>query len=103
MHGLGHPNGQLLIDALVPTPIFTPILNVVSNMLTGGNGNGKIDPDECNNLNVLVTNQGNATATGVQGILSSLTPGVVIGTSTVAFSNIAPGSRPEPNRLHRQL
>ncbi|MGD0411894.1 MAG: protease pro-enzyme activation domain-containing protein [Verrucomicrobiota bacterium] len=88
--GWGTPTGQALIDALVPTPVFSPILADVTNILSGGNGSGNIDPDGCYNLNVLVTNQGNATATGVQGILSSLTPGVVIGTSTVSFTNIPP-------------
>jgi len=89
--GWGTPAGQALIDALVPATIKVPILAVVSNTLSGGNGNGRIDPNECNNLNILVTNEGAATAIGVQGTLTSLTPGVVVGVSTVSFNNIPPG------------
>ena len=89
--GWGTPTGQALINALVPATVPEPVLSVLSNTLSGGNGNGMIDPDECNNLNVLVTNSGSAAATTVQGILSSLTPGVVIGKSIASYPNIGAG------------
>jgi uncharacterized repeat protein (TIGR01451 family) len=89
--GWGTPTGQSLIDTFVPAAISVPILSVVSNNLSGGNGNGKIDPDECNSLNVLITNEGAFQATGVQGILTSLTPGVIIASSVVSYPNLPPG------------
>ena len=89
--GWGTPAGAALINALVPTSIEVPILQVLSNTLSGGNGTGVIDPNGCDNLNVLVTNAGNAAATDVQGILTSLTPGVIIGKSVVSFPNIPAG------------
>ena len=54
------------------------MLAVVTNVITGGNGNGVIDFDECNTLTVLLTNEGNAGATGVQTVLYSETPGVIV-------------------------
>jgi uncharacterized repeat protein (TIGR01451 family) len=89
--GFGSPAGAALINALVPTSIVVPVLQVLSNTLSGGNGAGVIDPNGCDNLNVLVTNVGNAAATDVQGILTSLTPGVIIGRSIVSFPNIPAG------------
>jgi uncharacterized repeat protein (TIGR01451 family) len=89
--GWGTPNGAALINALVPATIKSVFLAVISNTISGGNGNGMIDPNECNNLNVLVTNEGNVPATDVQGTLTSLTPGVIIGTSTASFPNIPAG------------
>src|SRR5262249_29860159 len=49
-----------------------------SATVSGGNGNGIIDKDECNNLSVTVTNQGCATASHVLSILSTSTPGVTV-------------------------
>jgi uncharacterized repeat protein (TIGR01451 family) len=90
--GFGSPAGQSLINAMVPSGNRVPVLVILSNTLSGGNGNGRIDPDECNNLNVLVTNIGLATATHVQGVLVSLTPGVVIGQSIAAYPDIPVGA-----------
>ena len=89
--GFGSPTGQPTINTLVPNGGKAPILLVLSNTISGGNGNGMIDPDECNNLNILVTNVGTAAATSVQGVLSSLTPGVIIGQSIVSYPDLAPG------------
>ncbi|MGA2540613.1 MAG: protease pro-enzyme activation domain-containing protein [Verrucomicrobiota bacterium] len=89
--GFGSMAGQPLINALVPTSGKAPVLVVLSNTISGGNGNGMIDPDECDNLNILVTNIGTGPATDVQGILRSLTPGVIIAKSTVSYPNIPAG------------
>ena len=89
--GFGSPAGAALINALVPASIEVPVLLVLSNTLSGGNGAGVIDPNGCDTLNVLVTNAGIAAATDVQGILTSLTPGVIIGQSIVSFPNIRAG------------
>jgi uncharacterized repeat protein (TIGR01451 family) len=89
--GWGTPAGAALINALVPATIKSVVFGVISNTISGGNGNGMIDPDECNNWSVLVTNEGNIPATDVQATLTSLTPGVIIGASTVSFPNIPAG------------
>ena len=59
-------------------PKIAPILLVTTNYLSGGNGNGMIDPNECNDLFIVVTNVGSLGATNVTATLSSATPGVVI-------------------------
>jgi uncharacterized repeat protein (TIGR01451 family) len=90
--GWGTPAGAALINALVPATTAIPVLAVIGETISGGNGNGKIDPNECNNLSVTITNEGNAAASGVQGTLVSLTPGVLLGQSTALFPNLAPGA-----------
>jgi uncharacterized repeat protein (TIGR01451 family) len=88
--GWGTPTGSNLINTLA-SPIPTPILLVNTNMISGGNGNGIIDFDECNDLTVLLTNQGNGTATAIQGTLISTTPGVIIAQTTSAFPDLVAG------------
>jgi hypothetical protein len=46
--------------------------------LEGGNLNGRIEPNECNQLFVSLTNSGAQPATGVSAVLSTMTPGVTI-------------------------
>ena len=87
--GWGTPTGSNLINALAP-PLAIPVLYVVTNTISGGNGNGVIDFDECNNLTFLITNEGRATATGIQGILSSTTRGAIVAQSTVSFPDLPP-------------
>ncbi len=59
-------------------PLPLPSLVLQTNLVTGGNGNGLIDPDECNLLYLVLTNQGNAAATTVRATLTSTTPGVIV-------------------------
>ena len=87
--GWGTPTGSNLINSLAPlTPL--PVLAVATNIITGGNGNGVIDYDECDNLTVTLTNEGNGAATGIQAILYSTTPGVVIAQPNGAYPAMAP-------------
>ena len=88
--GWGTPTGQNLINALAP-PIPTPNLLVLSNVISGGNGNGVIDFNECNDLELILTNSGTADATSVQVSLSTTTPGVIIGQRTSAYPDIPVG------------
>lgn len=69
-------NGQTttLNTCLTGQPTFV----FQSAAVSGGNGNGGIDMNECNNLNVTIKNDGCLTATNVSGVLSSTTPGVII-------------------------
>src|ERR1035438_860334 len=73
--GWGTPLGTNLINALT-SPITRPAFMVVSNYVFGGNGNGIIDYNECNNLNLILANVGTAAATGISATLSTTTPGV---------------------------
>ena len=58
-------------------PIVDP-LNSNPATISGGNGNGIIDSDECNTLNVTIKNLGCAPANSVTATLSSSTSGVTI-------------------------
>ena len=89
--GWGSPTGVSLINALAP-PQNLPSLFVATNLITGGNGNGVIDFDECNNLTFIITNEGSAAATGIQGILYSTTTGAIVAQSTASFPDLPPGA-----------
>jgi uncharacterized repeat protein (TIGR01451 family) len=89
--GWGTPAGAALINALAP-PEDVPSLFVATNTITGGNGNGVIDFDECNNLTFIITNEGPATATHIQGFLYSTTRGAIVAQSTVSYPDLPPGA-----------
>jgi uncharacterized repeat protein (TIGR01451 family) len=82
--GWGTPTGSALINILAPVA-KGPVLSVVSTAITGGNGNGIIDFDECNNLTVTLTNAGTSAATALEGVLLSTTPGVIVGQPNTTF------------------
>ncbi len=69
------------------------ILDFSSALVSGGNGNGQIDSNECNQLAVTVKDNGGAAATGVTGTLSTSTPGVLISNATQAYPDLNPGSK----------
>ncbi|HWY77830.1 MAG TPA: proprotein convertase P-domain-containing protein [Verrucomicrobiae bacterium] len=89
--GLGTPAGSALINFLapqVPGPVFT----IVTNIVSGGNGDGMIDRDDCKNLDIVLTNVGPVDATSVSAILSTKTPGVIIGQRASNYTNIISGA-----------
>jgi len=55
-----------------------PPLDVSVPQVSGGNGNLTIDPNECNDLNLVITNSSGVALSGISAVLSSTTPGVVI-------------------------
>jgi PKD repeat protein len=61
-------------------------------MVLGGNGDGQVDPNECNDLILVLRNLGTGGATNVSATLSCSTPGVTVVQATSAYPNIAPGS-----------
>jgi subtilisin-like proprotein convertase family protein len=69
-----------------------PVFDFDSVTVTGGNGDDNIDANECLNLDVAITNNGTATATGIVGTLSTTTPGVTITQNTSAYPDAAPGA-----------
>ncbi|MCX7041445.1 MAG: M12 family metallo-peptidase, partial [Gammaproteobacteria bacterium] len=64
-------------------------LAVASSQVTSGNA--LIEPNECNQLNVTVRNDGNVTATGVNAVLSTLSSNVSITKSISSYADIPPG------------
>ena len=66
-----------MINALAPLANI-PILVVATNIISGGNGNGVIDFNECNNLTIILTNESTVTATGIQATLISTTSGAIV-------------------------
>ena len=66
-----------------------PVIN--STTITGGNGDGVINLDECNSLLVGLGNLGCAGATGVSAVLSSTTPGVTVEQPNSPYPNLPIG------------
>jgi uncharacterized repeat protein (TIGR01451 family) len=89
--GWGSPNGANLINLLAP-PHPGPVLVLVTNIISGGNGDGMIDRDDCKNLDIVLTNIGLVDATSVSAILSTKTPGVIIGQRASDYTNIISGA-----------
>ena len=61
--------------------------------ISSGNGNGIIDPNECNNLYVAITNQTGTPMTGINATLSSTTPGVVVTQPYSSYPNAPANGR----------
>ena len=74
--------------ALVPPPL--PVL--ISSNLSGGNGNGVIDPNECNELELVLRNNAVVIATTVSATLVTTTPGVTVTIGNSGYPSIPPGS-----------
>jgi hypothetical protein len=70
----------------------SPHLIFNSVAVTGGNGNGIIDKNECNKLFVTLTNIGCLTDTGITATLSSSTAGVSVDPTAVPYPNIPEGA-----------
>ena len=87
--GWGTPTGINLISALLSANL-NPQFTVVGTTVKGGNGNGAIDPNECNFLSVSIQNFGNATAAVVNATISTTTPGVTILQPTSPYPNLVP-------------
>jgi uncharacterized repeat protein (TIGR01451 family) len=62
-----------------------PGLQFVGVDVTGGNGNAMIDPNECNDLFITLTNASGAAATSVKVTLASSTPGVYVTVPSVTI------------------
>ncbi len=57
--------------------------------ITLGNGNGNIDPNECNYLSVVITNRTATPMTGVSAVLSSITSGVTVTDPLAGYPDVA--------------
>lgn len=63
---------------------------VESTQRTLTSGNGVIEPNECNDLSIRLTNSGGGAATAISSVLSSNTPGVSIAQANSAYPDLAP-------------
>lgn len=68
-----------------------PVIVLGNVSVNGGNGNNKIDPNECNQLTIELGNNGNVTATGVSAVLSTTTPEVTITQANSTYPDIPVG------------
>ena len=75
-----------------------PLLALGPRTVSGGNGNGVIDLNECNNLSVVLNNVGCSTATNIFAMLSSSTAGVTITQPNSPYPNIPAGGS-APNQV----
>ena len=69
-----------------------PGLQIAKAELSGGNGNGVIDFNECNDLFLILTNLTPAGLTNIQVTLSTRTPGVTLGNKFSAYPDMPSGS-----------
>jgi len=65
-------------------------LGIIEASISGGNGNGSVDPNECNQVNLVVKNFGGSVASDVAAILASETPGVSVTQGYSRYANLAP-------------
>jgi autotransporter-associated beta strand protein len=61
---------------------------VAGSVVTAGNGTHAIDPNDCNNLALAITNTSASAMTGVNATLSTTTPGVIITQPYSPYPNI---------------
>ena len=88
--GWGTPAGTNLINALTGPVIPAPNLVTSGSAVSGGNGNGLIDPNECNLINLFIQNIGTRTASNLTATLTTGTPGVTVTQPTASYANLAP-------------
>src|SRR4030042_5520173 len=70
-----------------------PLLTYQSVSVTGGNGNGILDPGEMANLIVTIENEGPATAINVTSTLTTSSPYITINDNSGNFGTINPGNQ----------
>ena len=77
----------------VPNLIYSIV--AINDTRGNGNGNGGADPGETGvQIFVTLTNNGAATSTGIDAVLSTTTPGVMVTRNTSAYPNIATAGSP---------
>ncbi len=68
--------------------VVSPNPNLAFTNATVTSGNGILEPQECNTLNVVVGNSGGSTATVVSAVLASAAPGVTISQPNSTYPSI---------------
>ncbi len=87
--------GTTVFDAALGGP---PRLAFQASAVTGGNGNGVIDFNECNSLSVSLENLGCSKDTAISAVLSSATSGVTIEQPNSPYPD-APGAGTVTNQV----
>jgi hypothetical protein len=64
-------------------------LIAIANQISGGNGNGRIEPNECNLLVISLQNTGPGSATNISAVLTTTTPGLTISQPYSSYSDLA--------------
>jgi hypothetical protein len=72
--------------------VYAPVLVYQSYQVTGGNGNGILDPGETANLVVTIKNEGGATASNIAGVLMENSPYITINDANGNFGTLNPGA-----------
>jgi hypothetical protein len=74
-------------------PVAGPgaILDIAQPTISGGDGDGIIEPNECVDLNITIMNNGTATATGITAELTNFTGLVTVTQSASTYPNLLPG------------
>ena len=62
---------------------------LAGSSVTSGDGNHAIDPNDCNSLELVITNQTGSPMTGISATLSTTTEGVIISQPCSIYPNIA--------------
>ena len=86
------PNVYFAKIPLTGAPAVPILTNSTPPVITGGNANGKIDPNECNDISISLTNVGTAAAQNISGTITSSTPGVIIIQGSSAYPDLAPAA-----------
>jgi hypothetical protein len=87
-------NANVRLARFTQTGPAFPLIDFSSASVLGGNGNGLIDPDECNDLKVVLRNDGGGVpAANVVATLSTVTPGVTLIQSSSSYPSLAPGAK----------
>ena len=90
--GWGTPAGTNLINLLAPPLLGSISVAVLTNYVTGGNGNGVIDFNECNDFFLVLTNTGSLTATNVHVTLATSDTAVFLPQASSDYGNILTNS-----------
>ncbi|MEI6916179.1 MAG: hypothetical protein WCL39_13675, partial [Armatimonadota bacterium] len=68
------------------------LLQVNSTVVSGGNGDSSVDPDECITLTVNIKNAGDVIATGVSAVATTITPNITLTEGVSAYPDIDVGA-----------
>jgi hypothetical protein len=74
---------------ITDSPVNEPVLGISGSQVI--TGNNLIEPNECNQLNITLSNTGPVAATGVTATLSTSNPNVTVTEATASFPTIAAG------------
>ena len=66
-------------------------------------GNNLLEPNECNTVNVPLTNNAGVPATGISAVLSTTTPGITVTQANSAYADIPAGGGPINNTTPYQV